>query len=225
MTFRFCIMTAAILFGLSGCGDDVPQQKGPTATAELVRDNGKNSGTSFKTVMTIANNAAELSCIELTVGSLNAMALTMVSDARIVKASDATRKISGAIGKSASAKIAREEKYHCDRGAAMAGYEIFERRLHLQKTKHNRRLNQSLISYYPKDASGNPRFLEVGEKISRSILNQLPAPYENKRFDDCGRLCKAARKRTNAKAVAAGKPEPFPNLEYPRKPTRAQDGL
>ncbi len=217
MILRSCVAVTTILLGLSGCVDETPPQTGPTATATLVSSNDKKSGISFNRVMNIAKNSSEMSCIELTLGSLDAFALTAIANPKIVKASDTTRALSGAVGKSASAKIDREEQCHCDRGAAMPGYEIFERRMHLQKNKYNRNLNQSLINYYPKDASGKPRFLEPGEKISRATLNQLPHPYENKRFDDCGRSCKASRKRTNAQAVAAGKPEPYPNLEYPRK--------
>lgn len=165
----------------------------------------------------IVKNRAKLSCIELTVGSLKASGLTVISKSKAVIASSAARKLARSAGKKGAAAIDREERCHCDRGAAMAGYEIYERRSHLQKNKHNKRLNKKLMSFYPKDAAGKPRFLMIGERLDKSILLALPKPRENKRYDDCGRLCKRSRKRTNAKAVAAGKPEPFPNLEYPRK--------
>jgi hypothetical protein len=217
MIFRFFITAIVIAFGLSGCADVAPQPKGPSVTATLVPDNGKNSGISFKQVLNIANNSSELSCIELTLGSLQANALTSISNPRIVKASDATRALAGAVGRKATVAIDKELLCHCDRGAAMPGYEIFERRQHLQKNKKNRSLNASLTDFYPKDTAGKPRFLEPGEKLSKATLNKLPLPLSSKRFDDCGRSCKAARKRTNASAVAAGKPEPYPNLQYPLK--------
>ena len=124
----------------------------------------------------IAKNRAKLSCVELTVGSLKASGLTVIATSKSVIAGGAARKLARSVGKSASAAIEREEKCHCDRGAAMAGYEIYERRLHLQKNKRNKRLNKKLINLYPKDANGKPRFLAIGEKLDNSILAQLPPP-------------------------------------------------
>jgi hypothetical protein len=143
--------------------------------------------------------------------------LSIVAKAQSISADATTRAVADAVAKRAGPQIDKELECHCDGGVAQPGYELFERRLLLQKTRTNRTLNSEFISYYPKDAAGQPRFLEIGEPISRATLGKLPPAPQKERFDDCGRKCKAARARTNAAAVAAGKPEPWPNLQRPRK--------
>lgn len=206
MKFGSIVLAATIIMGSAGSITSVQAK-------DIVIDVKKVAAD----VKALVKNRAKLSCIELSLASLQATQLNVIAASKSVKASSATRKLARSVGKSASAAIAKEEQCHCDRGAAMPGYEIFERRLHLQKSKRNKRINRTLINFYPKDATGKPRFLRIGEPLDDRILAQLPPPIANKRFDDCGRSCKRARKRTNAAAVAAGKPEPFPNLEYPRK--------
>lgn len=212
------LLLSVLLVFLTSCVAENPKQSsGPRVTAKLVKDDGKNQGVSIKEVLEIAANRAEISCIELTLGSLQAYVLKSIGNPNIVKADKQTQLLAGAIGGNADKLIDQERKCHCDRGVAMPGYEIFERRNHLQKNKKNRILNQSYIQYYPKDENGQPRFLRNGEKIDRSILMRLPEAPKMERFDDCGSKCKKARANVNAEARAAGKPEPWPNLQHPRK--------
>ncbi len=146
------LLIAVFLVLLSSCVSEAPKQStGPKVTAKLVKDDGKNKGTSFKEALEIAANRAEVSCIELTLGSLQAFVLKSVGNSKLVEADDKTRLLAGAIGGSADKLIEQERQCHCDRGVAMLGYEIFERRNHLQKNKRNRTINQSFIKFYPKD--------------------------------------------------------------------------
>lgn len=207
----------AACVALVACVGDAPSQAPtPKIKAELKSDNGKD-GISFREVLNIAKNRAEMSCPELNLGSLKAYGLKSVANSKLVEADDTTRLLAESVGGSAYEAIEKELKCHCDRGAPMPGYEIFERRQYLQENRRNRRINQTYASFYPKDDTGQLRFLKPGEEIDRAVLEQLPPAAKTERYDNCGAQCKAARKRTNAKAVAEGKPEPFPNLQYPRK--------
>lgn len=205
------------LLALAACTSESEQQRGPLLKAEIVPSDAGKKGISFREVLQIAANRSEMSCFELTLGSLYAGALKNVADPRLVEADESTRLLAGSIGGKADKLIESELACHCDRGAPMPGYEVFERREQLLQNRRAPRISAELAAFYPKDETGQPRFLSNGEKLERAVLDQLPAAPAKARYDDCDRLCKEARKRTNAKAVAEGQPEPFPNLEYPRK--------
>jgi hypothetical protein len=99
----------------------------------------------------------------------------------------------------------------------MPGFELYERRDHLIKSLKNDVIRPELASFFPKDEKGKPRFLHFGELVTDAVLEKLPPTPIKDRLDNCPEDCKASRKRTNAKAVAEGKPEPYPLLQYPKK--------
>ena len=168
-------------------------------------------------VTNIATNRKKVSCIELTLGSLHSFMLGAIADPRMVKADESTRLVAGTIGNASKQLIEDEEKCHCDRGVPMPGHELYERREHLQKNLKNPSVRPELASFYPKDEQGQPRFLRPGETIDDSVLQGLPPVPAKARQDDCPERCKEARGNLNAKARAEGKPEPWPNLEHPKK--------
>lgn len=209
---------AACLF-IASCSQTDSGTRGPQiqATLQSALPDNEGDGINLGNLLALADNAPQMSCIELTVGSLRATGLNAVSDSRIVKADTATRIVAGSVGSVAKQKIDKELECHCDRGQPMPGYEKWEKRSHLIKSRTNRTLKPQLMSLYPRDENGNPRFLRIGEPLEESIIAQLPPVPTPARFDDCGRQCKAARARMNAAAIAEGKPEPWPNLQPPRK--------
>lgn len=209
-------LLAVLLVLLSGCMSDTQKPDEPPLKASLTTSGDSKSGISFARVMNIANNARAMSCGELALGSTYAFALRSVANPKVASADALTRVAALKVGQEAGQKIDKEMQCHCHEGLATRGFEIYERRQHLQKNRANQRLNPELAGFYPKDTAGKPRFLEPGEPISRSVLTQLPPPNPVKRKSDCNRKCKEARARTNAKALAAGEPEPWPNLTRPR---------
>lgn len=214
--FRQTGLLAAVALFLTGCMSDTPKPDAPPLKASLMTEGSSKTGISFARVTNIANNAGTMSCGELALGSVYATALKSIANPKVASADALTRAAALKVGQDAGQKIEKEMQCHCHEGLATRGFEIYERRLHLQKTRTNRRLNPALARFYPSNSAGQPRFLEPGEPISRAVLAQLPPPAAVKRKSDCGRKCKAARARTNAAAVAAGKPEPWPNLQRPR---------
>ena len=204
---------------LAACSAPTPAGPSMTATLKpLTEEERRNpNNVTIGDVTNIATNRKKVSCIELTLGSLHSFMLGAIADPRMVKADESTRLVAGTIGNASKQLIEDEEKCHCDRGVPMPGYELYERREHLQKSLKNPSVRPELASFYPRDEQGQPRFLRHGEAIGDNLLQSLPPVPAKARHDDCYQDCKDARARTNATARAEGKPEPWPNLEHPKK--------
>ena len=99
----------------------------------------------------------------------------------------------------------------------MPGYELYERRGNLLKLAKSPEIRAELNRYYPKGEKGAPRFLRYGEKISDDTLKNLPVVAPRPYVDTCNSACKESRTLQNAKAKTEGQPEPWPNLERPKK--------
>lgn len=216
MKTRSAIAAALALTVLAGCSE-TPSSPQPQIEAALVpagaKPDAKGATISMKELASIATNRASMSCYELFTGSLQAMGLKAVGTSSMVKADAATRRLAGTMGAASYTLINSEKDCHCDGLTPQPGYELFERRTHLLGATSRGQMKPELMAYYPKDATGQPRFLEPGELIPAATLQSLPpvtrsAPVR----DDCDYGCKQARKRTNDAAVKEGKPEPWPGL-------------
>lgn len=179
----------------------------------------------FGDVLSIAQNAPRMSCAELSFAHLQSGVLGQVSRSKRVNTNARTRLLGGIIDTAASPRLEAELNCHCDVITPMPGFELYERRISLLKTAKNTNLNDGYLGLYPKNEAGQPRFLQPGEDVSDDVLNQLPPAEIIPPSDDCGWSCKGARKRTNEKAIAEGKPEPFPGLKKPRKMACTPDEL
>ncbi|GLS19619.1 hypothetical protein GCM10007874_26360 [Labrys miyagiensis] len=218
-TFLFFGAYASLALSLLACGQD----RAPVAYASIrpltAAEQADPNRFSIADVAAVASGRKRMSCIELIMGDLYAFGMETVATAPSIEADASTRAISGAVGPSSKRLIEEEMKCHCDGTVPMPGYELFERRQDLLRGGGTTPLSPDLLSYYPKDANGQPRFLHYGENIPDAMLRKLPPVPPGHRSGQCdgSQSCLEARARINAQARAEGKPEPYPNLETPPK--------
>ena len=216
---KFALLTLGAAILLSGC--QTAQRN--TTIAEIrpmtAKERADPSTVSVGTVLNIAVNRAQMSCLELLLGDIHAMTYSMAATSNAIKGDETLRQLASLLGAPSQRLINQEQKCHCDIGSAMAGYELFERRTHLFKTRKAKKPQAEFAEFYPRDENGQLRFLRYDEAISEDVLQQLPPVAIPEPYDDCGRSCRAARKRTNAAALAEGKEEPYPDLK--RRPKAA----
>ena len=159
-SYAFASTLAATLLAaaaLQGCGGT--DNGGPSLSADLKpltaeeRADAKNLTTAD--VAEIAKNRKKVSCIELTMGSLQSFALEVASPEKPAEPNVAATEAPAAVTPPATATPATsdqqliddEKACHCDRGVAMAGFELYERREHLLKQSKYPEIRNELAAY------------------------------------------------------------------------------
>ena len=225
----------AMLFSAALQGCSGTDSKSPTlaAEADAMSSELRNEASSLtpEDVANIATNRKKVSCLELALAGVQSGALetaaidaatqavaqqavTQQADTQI----DAATPVSPAPPKPSNAQLINEEDAcHCDRGSAMPGYELYERRQNLLPSTRAPEIRDDFTRYYPRGDKGAPRHLRPGEKISEDTLRKLPVVAPRLYTDACDSKCKERRTVANSKAKAEGQPEPWPNLASPSK--------
>ena len=207
-------LAVAVLQGCSGTGND---NKDPLLTAEpgalSAEERLSANALAPEDVASITANRKKVSCIELAMGSAQTAMPEAAAVATTAPAADAAPAAAATPSVSSTQLIDDEAACHCQYGAPMPGYELYERRGNLLKLAKSPEIRAELNRYYPKGEKGAPRFLRYGEKISDDTLKNLPVVAPRLRPDNCDSKCKDGRALQNSKAKAEGQPEPWPNLE------------
>ena len=230
----------AMLFSaaLQGCSGTDSKSPMLAAEADAMSSELRNdaSGLTAEDVANIATNRKKVSCLELALAGVQSGALEMaaidaatqavaqqavtqpaVTQQAVTQIGAATR-VSPAPPKPSNAQLINEEDAcHCDRGSALPGYELYERRQNLLPSARAPEIRDELTRYYPRGDKGAPRHLRPGEKISEDTLRKLPVVAPRLYTDVCDSKCKEGRALQNSKAKAEGQPEPWPNLASPSK--------